>query len=892
MLNLKCINLFLIYSLILALSACGGGEGRSNSPVFTSGSTIGVNENTTITGYTATAIDEDGDVVTFSLTGGVDQTSFFIDVYSGELSFLTAPDFEMPIDSDSNNSYEVVITATDETHTVIQSITVTVSDTNDNLPVFSSGLAISVAENTTVTGYVATVTDGDGDSIMFSLTGGEDEAAFSIDSNSGELSFLTAPDFEMPIDSDSNNSYEVVITATDETHTVIQSITVTVSDTNDNLPVFSSGLAISVAENTTVTGYVATVTDGDGDSIMFSLTGGEDEAAFSIDSNSGELSFLTAPDFDSPNDSNANNTYVVEITATDGSSSIVQSVVVTVTNVFEVAASIGGIKTIKFDWLAYDGATSYKLFVNLDGVSGYSLLKDNIVSNSTSIVIPVHLTDWINSSYILEAHGISGKLTESPFVSITELMVASIGYVKASNTSVGRNDSFGYALSLSSDGSTLAVGAYGEWSTSTGINGDQDTIASVASGAVYVFSKSGSMWVQQAFVKASNTDSEDNFGHAVSLSADGNTMAVGAHREDSNTTGISVDGTGESDNSAISSGAVYIFSRSGSNWVQQAYVKTNNSKGGDWFGYSVSLSADGNTLAVGAGLASLVYTFKRSGDTWIQESSINASYLGGNFGFTINLSGDGNTLAVGAYTENSNATGVSTDGTGEDNNSSPNAGAVYVFNYNGSSWVQQAYVKASNTSTDNFFGYSVSLSADGNTLAVGAYGESRASTGINGDEAAYNPSIISSGAVYVFDRNGSTWLQQAYIKASNTGLNDRFGHSVSLSADSNTLAVGALFESSNDIGIDADQINEWASGSGAVYMFSRSGESWSQKSYVKASNTDKNDYFGYAISLSSDGLILSVGAYGEDSNATGINGDQTYNWSTHPSSTSGAVYLY
>ncbi|MDW8312587.1 MAG: FG-GAP repeat protein, partial [Burkholderiales bacterium] len=132
-------------------------------------------------------------------------------------------------------------------------------------------------------------------------------------------------------------------------------------------------------------------------------------------------------------------------------------------------------------------------------------------------------------------------------------------------------------------------------------------------------------------------------------------------------------------------------------------------------------------------------------------------------------------------------------------------------------FVQQAYVKASNTGAGDWFGWSVALSGDGNTLAVGARLEDSSATGVNGDES--NDSAFDSGAVYVFVRSGTTWSQQAYIKASNTEEWDVFGSSVALSSDGNTLAVGAPWEDSNATGVNGDQSNDSASGSGAVYVF-------------------------------------------------------------------------
>ncbi len=666
-------------------------------------------------------------------------------------------------------------------------------------------------------------------------------------------------------------------------------------------PFFTVGSTISVAEDTTVTGYTATAQDPDDDTVTFSLSGGTDQEVLSIDSDSGVLSFKILTRFKHPSDSDGNNTYVVEITATDGIHSIVKSVTVTVTiAILEVSVSTADIKTIRFEWPAYVDATSYRLLVNSDGASGFSELQDDLSETSTIITLPIHLTDWINARYILEAHGTSGKLTESSPVSITALKLSSIGYFKASNTD--SNDEFGWAMSLSGDGNTLAVGARLEDSIATGVSnsGENDNTAT-DSGAIYVFSRDGNLWVQQAYIKATNTEANDQFGSAVSLSSDGNTLVVGASLEDSAATGINIDGNGEDDNTAENAGAVYVFSRSGVTWNRQAYIKASNTGEGDQFGSVVSLSGDGNTLVVGAseedsiatGISSddsseddntasnsgAVYVFSRNGTTWVQQAYVKANTIGGDdrFGNAVSLSEDGNMLAVGASEEDSVATGISNDGSGESDNTAGNSGAVYVFSRNGTTWSQQVYVKASNTGTGDSFGQTVSLSGDGNMLVVGASGEGSAFTGISTDGSGEDDNTANrSGAVYIFGYGGGVWSQQAYVKASNTEAADLFGSAVSLSGDGNTLAVGAQQKGN--------------SSSGAVYVFSHNGGIWSQQPYVKASTIEAADRFGYAISLSSDGNMLAAGAFREDSATTGIStgGSDADNSANR----AGAVYLY
>ena len=557
-------------------------------------------------------------------------------------------------------------------------------------------------------------------------------------------------------------------------------------------------------------------------------------------------------------------------------------------------------KAIRFDWPAATSATYYKLYEAATSGSGYALIKTT-TATSFDHVIPLYAR--LDAKYILKSCSESACSPASIEVftsaKIAE-MISSIGYAKASNT--GENDWFGRNISLSGDGNTLAVGALTEDSNATGIGGDDDNNLATDSGAVYVFSRSGTTWTQQAYVKASNTQASDGFGVSVSLSRDGNTLAVGATHEDSNAVGIG----GDDDNNSISSsGATYVFSRNGTTWTQQAYVKASNTGAYDWFGGSLSLSSDGNTLAVGANFedsnatgiggddnnnlateSGAVYVFSRSGTTWTQQAYVKASNTGENdwFGRNISLSGDGNTLAVGALTEDSNATGIGGD---DDNNLATDSGAVYVFSRSGTTWTQQAYVKASNTQASDGFGISVSLSSDGNTLAVGADSEDSNSTVINvlgTDDGAAD----QSGAAYVFSRSGNTWTEQAYVKASNTGENDYFGRNISLSGDGNTLAVGANFEDSNATGIGGDDNNNLATDSGAVYVFSRSGTSWAQQAYVKASNTEVDDYFGTNVSLNSDGNTLAVGATGEDSNSKVINDVGTDTGANG----SGAVYLY
>lgn len=427
------------------------------------------------------------------------------------------------------------------------------------------------------------------------------------------------------------------------------------------------------------------------------------------------------------------------------------------------------------------------------------------------------------------------------------------------------------------------------------------------------------------YVKASNTGIADTFGFSLALSADGNTLAVGAQEEDSNASVVNGD---QGNNTANRAGAVYVFGRVNGVWAQQAYVKGSATSAGDSFGWSVALSADGSTLAVGAvdddpagGFPSggSVYVFTRSGVVWSEQAALPATAaLGARLGWSVALSADGDTLAAGA----------------------PNGGAgsyVNLYTRSSSAWSKQATLTASNAGSTDLFGSAVALSGTGDTLAVGAPNEASNATGINGDQS--NNSVPGAGAVYLFTRIAGSWSQQVYVKASNPGSGDRFGSALSLSGDGRLLAVGAPNENSNATGIDGDQANNTASDAGAVYLFARGVSTWSQSAYVKASvrsgafgdavavaadgnsfvigatgdagagaafvfvrssgtwrqqaylkppNVSPADRFGNRVAISADGATVAVAADSEDSAATGIGGDQN----SEAAGNSGASYLY
>ncbi len=301
-----------------------------NAPVITSnggGAIAAVNavENQTAV-TTVTATDADAiSTVTYSISGGADQASFGIVGATGVLTFNSAPDRE------AQSVYVVEVTASDTLNIDVQTITVTVTDVNDNSPVITSNgggatASINAAENQT---SVTTVIASDADStstVTYSISGGADQALFGIVGATGVLTFNSAPDREV------KSSYVVEVTASDATTSDTQTITISVTDVDDNNPVITSNgggatAAISVAENQTA---VTTVTATDADAIStvtYSVSGGADQASFGIVGATGVLTFNSAPDRE------VKSSYVVEVTASDTINVDIQTITVTITDV-------------------------------------------------------------------------------------------------------------------------------------------------------------------------------------------------------------------------------------------------------------------------------------------------------------------------------------------------------------------------------------------------------------------------------------------------------------------------------------------------------------------------------------------------------------------------------
>lgn len=357
-------------------------------------------------------------------------------------------------------------------------------------------------------------------------------------------------------------------------------------------------------------------------------------------------------------------------------------------------------------------------------------------------------------------------------------------------------DQFGAAVAISGD--TAVVGA------------PYDTVGgNFHQGSVYVFTRLGDTWTQQAQLVANDGTAGDEFGWSVAL--DGDTIVVGADADDVFAN--------------IDQGSAYVFVRSGTTWTQQAHLfaSDGSARDRDYFGNAVAIQGD--TAIVGAYLndsfnvnQGSAYVFVRSGTTWTLQQHLFAAdgTIAQEFGSAVAL--DNDTAAIGAW---SDTIGGNTQ-----------QGSSYVFIRAGTTWTQQAKLTAVDGHAQDFFGGSVAISAD--TILVGSDWHD---VGANGNQ----------GAAYVFIRSGTSWSQQQQLTAGDGAASDEFGHAVALLGD--TAVIGAWM---HDVTAAVDE--------GSAYTFIRSGTTWTQQQELTAADSAAGDQFGTSVALSGNTLIAGAWA--------------------------------
>ena len=304
----------------------------NESGAITGPTSIDYPENGIATVATYSITDPDGDALTWSIAG-TDASRFSISE-EGALTFRSSPDYEAPNDANTDNIYEVTVSASDGNLTSNLNVEVTITDANESGAI-TGPASVNYPENDTTTVETYSITDPDGDGTTWSVAG-TDAARFSINEDGG-LTFRSSPNYEAPNDANTDNMYEVTVRASDGNLTSTLDVEITITDVNEAGAI--TGESISYVENDTTTVATYAITDPDGDGVTWSVAG-TDAARFSI-SSSGELSFRSSPDYEAPNDANTDNVYEVTVRASDDDLKSTLEVEITVTDTNESGAITG-----------------------------------------------------------------------------------------------------------------------------------------------------------------------------------------------------------------------------------------------------------------------------------------------------------------------------------------------------------------------------------------------------------------------------------------------------------------------------------------------------------------------------------------------------------------------
>ncbi|MGB2055496.1 MAG: flagellin [Porticoccaceae bacterium] len=374
------------------------------------------------------------------------------------------------------------------------------------------------------------------------------------------------------------------------------------------------------------------------------------------------------------------------------------------------------------------------------------------------------------------------------------------------------------------------------------IGADHNDDGGSNSGHVRIFDWDGSSWTQRGSdIPGEATNNNSGGPGSVGLSQDKNTLIIGAHYNAG---------------SGAFSGHARVYHWNGSSWVQQG-SDIDSEAAGDTFGDAVAVSDDGQTIAVGApendgsgSRAGHVRVFDWNGTTWSQRGvDIDGEAAGDRSGESLSISSDGNSIAIGA--------------TGNDGNGN-NSGQVRVYIWNGSAWEQRGADIDGEAAWDQS-GYSVSINSDGSRVAISAQGNDGNGT--------------SSGHVRVYSWNGSAWVQLG-SDIDGEKMMDASGDSVSLNDDGNILAIGAAYAYAPGGG----------SSSGHVRLYRWNGNSWVQiGADIDAETLADNN--GSSVSISASGSAVAIGAPNNDGNGSNAGHVRIFDWPTTTTYTAGISIL-
>ena len=397
--------------------------------------------------------------------------------------------------------------------------------------------------------------------------------------------------------------------------------------------------------------------------------------------------------------------------------------------------------------------------------------------------------------------------------------------IKVVATNRAAMDRFAYSVDI--DGDRAIVGAYYE------DEDENDANTLLSPGSAYIFIKNGDTWVQEQKLVASDRAANDLFGYSVAIS--GNYAIVGAHGDNEDAAGL---------NYMDRSGSAYIYYFNGASWIQQQKLVSSDRAANDYFGADVAIFGD--YILIGAyaedenesgtntfSAAGSAYIFTRNGSVWAQQQKIVASDRAQSdyFGNCVAISGD--YAIVGTWGEDEDAAG---------DNYMGNAGSAYIYYFNGSSWLQQQKIVASDRQSSDYFGTRAAISGD--KVIVGAYNDNQ-----------------DAGSAYIFSRTNTTWSQEQKLIAPVQTLDDYFGWEIDIEGD--FAIVGTYKEDEDEDGLNT------ISDAGAAYIFIKGDSAWTLEQTIVPTVREVEDYFGCSVAISGDNII--IGAWNEDEDADEAN---------------------
>ena len=580
---------------------------------------------------------------------------------------------------------------------------------------FTSPASFSADENQSIIGTVI-ATDADGDTISFTVSGSEIGITNFSYLSSGNLGFISAPDYE------AKSSYTATVTANDGANSASQDITVTINNINESPEITSS--AFYVLEYETAIGTIS-ATDPEGDTITYSISGSE----ININSSSGVLTFVTGPDYETKS------SYTATVTASDGSNSKDKNINVYINDINLWTKSSSVIEDCGA------GSSNHLMEMSKDG--------NVLVCKYGTVSAGIKAKTYISS-------GNSGW---------------SSGNIDGGDTTRGSDGTYFNAFDINDDGSVLAISSYSHWG---------DTRYQFGPGAVWVYSRNGNNWTQKnntndptsgsysnAGIRgdSSSGDSGENFGWSMSLSSDGNRIAVGAP---------AADGGGYANSGSISVWDWTEITGAGQDrteWVQVGSTRYGHIDGSGYgLGDSISMSKDGNVIISGAPTREYARVFRWDGSDWNAEATFSSSGSSDCFGDDVDIDADGDTVIVSANgCDSENDRGyVNVYRKSSSNNTWAQLGSSILGEYDGSGFQADE------------FGHAVSISDDGSVVAI----SSKKNPGSLDISSQYK----NAGHVRVFEYSNGAW-KQLDNDLDGAVEDARFGDDISLSDDGKKITI-------------------------------------------------------------------------------------------------------